>query len=72
MQKEMQHKITRIVYELNALDKGPFRLDEMAAELGVSLRTLQRDMADIQEADFPLYCPTPGEYAFVKGFSLKK
>lgn len=72
MQKEMHNKITRLLYELNALDKGAICLADMAAEIGVSLRTLQRDMRDIQEADFPLYCPTPGEYAFVEGFSLEK
>ena len=68
----MHNKITRLLYELNALDKGAICLADMAAEIGVSLRTLQRDMRDIQEADFPLYCPTPGEYAFVEGFSLEK
>lgn len=72
MQKEMQNKITRLLYELNALDKGPVCLADMAAELGVSLRTLQRDMNTIQEADFPLYCPRAGEYAFMEGFSLEK
>lgn len=72
MQKEMQNKITRLLYELNALDKGPVCLEDMAGELGVSLRTLQRDMRTIQEADFPLYCPHAGEYAFMEGFSLEK
>ena len=72
MQKEMHNKITRLIYELNALDKGAISLADMAAELGVSLRTLQRDMRDIQEAEFPLFCPAPGQYAFMEGFSLKK
>ncbi len=72
MQKEMHNKITRLLYELNALDKGAICLADMTAEIGISLRTLQRDMRDIQDADFPLYCPTPGEYAFVEGFSLEK
>lgn len=72
MQKEMHNKVTRLLYELNALDKGAICLADMAAEIGVSLRTLQRDMRDIQEAEFPLYCPNPGEYAFIEGFSLEK
>lgn len=72
MQKEMQNKITRLLYELNALDKGPVCLADMAEELGVSLRTLQRDMRTIQEADFPLYCPEAGQYAFMEGFTLEK
>ena len=72
MQKEMQNKITRLLYELNALDKGTVCLTDMAAELGVSLRTLQRDMRTIQEAEFPLYCPQAGHYAFMEGFGLEK
>ena len=72
MQKEMHNKITRLLYELNALDKGTICLADMAADFGVSLRTLQRDMRDIEEADFPLYCPEPGHYAFMEGFSLEK
>ena len=72
MQKEMKNKITRLLYELNELDKGPFCLTEQVAKIGVSLRTLQRDMVDIQDADFPLWNPAPGVYAFIEGFSLEK
>lgn len=72
MQKEMQNKLTRLLYELNSLDKGPINLADMAAEVGVSVRTLQRDMNDIQEADFPLWNPAPGNYAFMEGFSLER
>ncbi len=72
MQKEIQTKITRLLSELNELDKGPICLTDLAPQLGVSVRTLQRDMRDIQEADFPLYCPEPGSYAFMEGFSLEK
>ena len=72
MQKEMHNKLTRLLYELNALDKGPIRLKDMAAETGVTVRTLERDMNDIQEADFPLWNPDPGVYAFVEGFSLER
>ena len=72
MQKEMHNKLTRLLYELNALDKGQICLKDMAAETGVALRTIQRDMNDIQEADFPLWNPKPGNYAFVGGFSLER
>jgi len=68
----MKNKITRLLYELNELDKGPFCLAEKASEIGVSLRTLQRDMKDIDDADFPLWNPAPGVYAFIEGFSLEK
>ena len=72
MQKEMQNKLTRLLYELNALDKGTIHLADMAAEVGVSVRTLQRDMNDIEAAEFPLWNPKPGSYAFVEGFSLER
>ena len=72
MQKEMHNKLTRLLYELNELDKGPIHLADMAAEVGVSLRTLQRDIRDIEDAEFPLWNPAPGSYAFVEGFSLGK
>lgn len=72
MQKEMRNKLTRLLYELNSLDKGPIRLKDMAAETSVSVRTLQRDMNDIEDADFPISNPAPGVYAFVEGFSLEK
>ena len=72
MQKEMHNKLTRLLYELNALDKGDIRLTDMAAETGVAVRTIQRDMNDIQEADFPLWNPDPGVYAFTEGFSLER
>ena len=72
MQKEMHNKLTRLLYELNALDKGQIRLKDMAAETGVSVRTIERDMNDIQDADFPLWNPAAGVYAFIEGFSLEK
>lgn len=72
MQKEMHNKLTRLLYELNALDGGPITLSKMADEVGVSLRTIQRDMLEIQDAGFPLYNPVAGQYAFMQGFSLQK
>lgn len=68
----MHNKLTRLLYELNALDKGQIRLKDMAVETGVAVRTIQRDMNDIQEADFPLWNPDPGVYAFTEGFSLER
>ncbi|WP_428075499.1 helix-turn-helix transcriptional regulator [Candidatus Avelusimicrobium luingense] len=72
MQKEMQNKLTRLLYELNSLDKGPINLAKMAAEVGVNVRTIQRDMNEIQSADFPLWNPKPGDYAFIAGCSLQR
>lgn len=72
MQKEMQNKLTRLLYELNALDKGTINLVDLAAEVGVTVRTLQRDMNEIESAEFPLWNPKPGSYAFIEGFSLER
>ena len=72
MQQEMHNKLTRLLYELNALDKGQIRLKDLESEVGVSVRTLQRDMNDIDEAGFPLCNPAPGVYAFMEGFSLER
>lgn len=72
MQKEMHNKLTRLLYELNALDTGSIRLKNMAAETGVAVRTIQRDMNDIDEAGFPLRSPEPGVYEFMEGFSLER
>lgn len=72
MQKEMRNKLTRVLYELNALDKGPIRVKDMANETGVSVRTIERDMNDIDEANFSLWNPGPGVWAFTEGVSLEK
>lgn len=72
MQKEMRNKLTRVLYELNALDKGPIRVKDMADETSVSVRTIERDMNDIEDANFLLWNPAPGVYAFMEGFSLEK
>ncbi len=72
MNKEMRNKITRILYLLNELDSGTINLAKQAESLGVSSRTLQRDVKSIDYAGFPLYCPKPGLYAFERNFSLSK
>lgn len=73
MQKELQSKkIARILYLLNEMDRGAVNLAAMAQKLGVSKRTLQRDIRDIQDADIPIYDVKPGLYKFEDGFSLEK
>jgi predicted DNA-binding transcriptional regulator YafY len=72
MNKEMQGKITRILYLLNEFDKGTVNLSKQAENLGFTSRTLQRDIKAIEGAGFPLYCPKPGLYAFEETFSLSK
>lgn len=68
----MQNKLTRLLYELNAMDKGAIRLKDMAEEVGVAVRALQRDMNEIEDANFPLWNPDQGVYAFIEGFSLER
>lgn len=68
----MRNKLTRVLYELNALDKGQIRVKDMAQETGVSVRTIERDMNDIEDANFSLWNPDPGVWAFIEGFSLEK
>ena len=72
MQKEMRNKLTRVLYELNELDKGQIRVKDMARETGVSVRTIERDMNDIEDANFSLWNPEPGVWAFIEGVSLEK
>ena len=72
MQKEMRNKLTRVLYELNALDKGQIHVKDMAQETGVSVRTIERDMNDIEDANFSLWNPEPGVWAFIEGVSLEK
>ncbi len=74
MRKEeiMDNKITRLLYVLNCLDRGEVNLKKLADEMGVALRTVQRYIATIQDAEFPIYDIRPGVYTFVDGFNLSK
>lgn len=68
----MDDKITRLLYILNRLDKGEVNLKQVADDMGVALRTVQRYIATIQDAEFPVYDIRPGVYTFVEGFNLSK
>lgn len=68
----MENKITRLLYLLNCLDKGEVNLKEVAEDMNISLRSVQRYIQTIDEADFPIYDVRPGVYAFVEGFNLSK
>ncbi|MCR5504931.1 MAG: transcriptional regulator [Elusimicrobiaceae bacterium] len=68
----MDNKITRLLYVLNCLDRGEVNLKKLADEMGVALRTVQRYIATIQDAEFPIYDIRPGVYTFVDGFNLSK
>ena len=68
----MENKITRLLYLLNCLDKGEVNLKEVAEDMNISLRSVQRYIQTIDEAEFPVYDVRPGVYAFVEGFNLSK
>ena len=64
--------MSRLLYILNRLDKGEINLQKMAKDMGVSVRSVQRYINTIDEADFPIYNPRPGIWTFVEGFNLSK
>jgi len=68
----MENKISRLLYILNCLDKGEVCLKDLAQEMGVCLRSVQRYIQTIQDAEFPIYDSQPGVYTFVEGFNLSK
>lgn len=68
----MDNKITRLLYILNRLDKGEVNLKKIAKDMDVAVRTVQRYITTIQDAEFPILDVRPGVYSFVEGFSLSK
>lgn len=68
----MDNKITRLLYILNRLDKGEVNLKKTAKDMDVAVRTVQRYITTIQDAEFPIIDVRPGVYSFVEGFSLSK
>lgn len=72
MKEKTLNKLTRTIYLLNVLDNGHIEVPREAEELGVTVRTIQRDILNLEAAGIPLYKKKPGVYAFTEGFSLKK
>lgn len=66
------NKMSAIIFILNRLDCGPVKIRQLAEELDVSTKSIQRYLREIEIAEFPLYNPAKGAYAFVEGFSLQK
>jgi predicted DNA-binding transcriptional regulator YafY len=72
---EFADKIKRIWTILNSLDKGGrVYTEKIAQELGVSKRTIQRDIKTIEYAGFKIErcIETPGAYRFEEGYRLGK
>ncbi|MBR3627578.1 MAG: WYL domain-containing protein [Elusimicrobia bacterium] len=66
------NKISAIIFILNKLDGGTVTTKGLAEELNVSTKSIQRYIREIENAEFPLYNPQKGAYAFSEGFSLQK
>lgn len=65
-------KIQRLMYIANELDNGEIRVSSIASSLGVSVRTIQRDIQILELGGFAISPLSRGIYSFVDGFSLKK
>ena len=66
------NKMSAIIFILNKLDSGEVTTKGLAEELNVSTKSVQRYIREIENAEFPLYNPQKGAYAFAEGFSLQK
>ena len=66
------NKMSAIIFILNKLDSGEVTTKGLAEELNVSTKSIQRYIKEIENAEFPLYNPQKGAYAFSEGFSLQK
>ena len=72
MSKEIVSKTKRMANILALLEQGPVTMTGLVEKLGVSKRTLQRDLRLMQESGVPLISPKQSIYAFVNGFSCKQ
>ena len=71
--KEYDKKMFRLIFILNQLNKyRHVRTAELAKEFNTTIRTVQRDIALLNLAGFPLEPGEAGEHKFAEGFSLRK
>lgn len=71
MSKEITSKTKRLARILTLLQKAPVSVPDLAARFGVSIRTIQRDMGLLQQAQFPVLSPRQSLYELAEGFSLE-
>lgn len=72
MLNDTLNKISRLMFILNELDNGEILVPNIAQELNVTMRTIQRDMRVLENAGFPFSNTKKGAYCFVEGFSLQR
>ena len=71
--KDYVKTIERLLTILSLLDKGKsVSTSELAEKLGVTQRTIQRDISLLDRCKYPIYEKQRGRYAFAEGFSLRK
>ncbi|MBR4631839.1 MAG: WYL domain-containing protein [Elusimicrobia bacterium] len=72
MFNDISGKVKRLMYIANELDNGEIKVSSIALDLGVSVRTIQRDIQTLESGGFAISPLSRGTYSFVDGFSLKK
>lgn len=72
MSKEIVSKTKRMADILALLEQSAVNMPALVEKLGVSKRTLQRDLRLMQEAGVPVVSPKQSVYAFVDGFSCRQ
>ncbi|MDD7502048.1 MAG: HTH domain-containing protein [Elusimicrobia bacterium] len=72
MSKEIVSKTKRMADILALLEQSAVNMPALVEKLGVSKRTLQRDLRLMQEAGVPVVSPKQSVYAFVDGFSCRR
>ena len=71
--KDYIKTVERLITILSRLDKGGLlSTAELAAKLGVTQRTIQRDLDLLCRSGYPITEQERGRYVFMGGFSLKK
>jgi predicted DNA-binding transcriptional regulator YafY len=64
--RRFRTKLVRIIWEIERIKQGAISTNQLALETGQNLRTIQRDMIDIQDSGFPIYNPSKGIVAFLE------
>ena len=64
------HKMAGLLVILNKLDKGEVTTKQLAEDLEVSTRTIQRYINEIELAQFPIVLLKLGTYSFQEWHSL--
>ena len=72
MSKEIVSKTKRMADILALLEQSAVNMPALVEKLGVSKRTLQRDLRLMQEAGVPVVSPKQSVYTFVDGFSCRR